>query len=512
MPDDPDWTLRLLACSQTTPVFADRNGEKRLSLVMQPSGVSGGEGQVLVVVVLGIAADDWNESSLCQWALLASAIPVQYMQQSLVREQMANPTATSVPTTPEEVATQLQDSSVVPAQEQAARLHDILRLGIKLSQETTFFQAAMVLCNELALRYACERVSLGWLTGSSIRLEAMSHVENFDANATAVNLLEAALEEAMEQESLLVYPAPPDSHAVLRAHQTYAESLGQTCLNTVPLASGETVQAVVCLERKSSVLAAADLWELALLGESVAPWLTELRAKDRWILARWWDDIRGQVKNFAGPQHVAWKVAGIGVLLVVAVLSLVLWAYRVDATVSVRSQGLLFMPAPFDGYLRQVYVDIGDQVVAGATLVQLDTRELLVEESMAEADLVRFTREAEKAQAGRLLAEMQIALARQQQSAAKLELIRYQLHNAQVKAPYAGVVIEGELKKNLGAPVRKGDLLLKLAQTTETYLELEIDQAYIHEVTVGMTGEFALVGRPDERYQITVGRIDPAAI
>jgi biotin carboxyl carrier protein len=512
MPDDPDWVLRLLAGSQGAAAYVDRHSDHRLALALQSTGITGGEGQVLAVVALEVAVAGWPEAALKHWALLAAAIPVQYLQRSLVRAQPLDHAASGVPTLLEGEDNPAQDSSVVAAVQQATRLHDMLRLGIKLSQETAFFQAVMGLCNALALRYGCERVSLGWLTGSCIRLVAMSHVEHFDAHATVVNLLEAALEEAMDQESLLVYPAPSDSHAVLRAHRAYAESVGQICLNTVPLASGEKVQAVLCLERKSSPLDEADLWELALLGESVTPWLTELRAKDRWFLARWWDDIHGQVKVFTGPRHMAWKVAVIGLLLLVTGLSLVPWAYRVDATLSVRSQGLLFMPAPFDGYLRQVHVDIGDQVVAGATLVQLDTRDLLIEESMAEADLLRFTREAEKAQAGRLFAEMQIALARQQQSAAKLELIRYQLHNAQVKAPHAGVVIEGELKKNLGAPVRKGDLLLKLAQTTETYLELEIDQAYIHEVTVGMTGEFALVGRPDERYHIAVDRIDPAAV
>lgn len=131
---------------------------------------------------------------------------------------------------------------------------------------------------------------------------------------------------------------------------------------------------------------------------------------------------------------------------------------------------------------------------------------------MAEADLLRHSRDSEKAMAAHQLAEMQIAAARAQQSASRLDMIRYQLEHAQVRAPYAGVVIEGDLKKNLGAPVRKGDLLLKLAQTSQAYIELEIDQAYIHEVKVGSRAEFALVGRPQDRYDITISRIDPAAV
>jgi multidrug efflux pump subunit AcrA (membrane-fusion protein) len=90
-------------------------------------------------------------------------------------------------------------------------------------------------------------------------------------------------------------------------------------------------------------------------------------------------------------------------------------------------------------------------------------------------------------------------------------LIRHQIASAQVRAPFAGIVVEGDLRKNLGAPVRKGDLLLKLAHTANLYLELEVDQVDVHELRRGMTGAFAFVGRPDQRFAMTVDRIDPAA-
>jgi multidrug efflux pump subunit AcrA (membrane-fusion protein) len=156
-------------------------------------------------------------------------------------------------------------------------------------------------------------------------------------------------------------------------------------------------------------------------------------------------------------------------------------------------------------------VEVGDAVRADTVMLELDTRELVLEESMALAEDLRLRREAEKSQAGRQFGDMQVALARQQQSASKLELLRHQLAHAKVMAPFEGVVIEGDLKKNLGAPVRKGDLLLKLASIGDTYLEIEIDQVDVHAVTPGMRGEFAFVGRPELRYPIVVERIDPVA-
>ena len=72
-----------------------------------------------------------------------------------------------------------------------------------------------------------------------------------------------------------------------------------------------------------------------------------------------------------------------------------------------------------------------------------------------------------------------------------------------------GPTTNPEPRASLGAPVRKGDLLVKLARASDTYLEVEVDQAYVHEIQTGSKGEFALVGRPDLKYAFVIDRIDP---
>lgn len=511
--EDAPWTLQLLQQAQALPLHVERELQGDWSLTFQPTGVSSNDAQVLALVVLQVPDATWDPNGLSAWASLVAAIPSHYMRNSLMRAQWLQ--ADDPPHQAEQNAATGPSSNVEDQQttEQAQRLHDILRLSISLGHMSHFMQLAMALCNALTERYGCERVSFGWIDGHYVRLMAVSHVENFDAKSSASRALEASMEEAMEQDAALVYPSPQaNSPWVLHFHHAYCEQVGVSHLTSVPLTRDDTVCAVLSLERKSGVLNEAELWELRMLGELLTGTLTQLHHQELWWGTRAWQAAQAQARDFWGPRHTSWKLAGIGSLVLLLLLTVLPWPYRVDASLAVRSQDLLFMPAPFDGYLRTVHVKIGDQVEEGAVLVELDTRDLQLEAAMAEADQVRYASETEKALAARQLADMQIAFARQQQSEAHLELIRYQLQHAQVRAPYAGVVIEGELKKNLGAPVRKGDLLLKLAQTRETYLELEIDQAYVHEVSVGSRGEFALVGRPEERYGITVTRIDPAAV
>lgn len=526
-PDDAQRSLRLLAQAQGLPVCLDAQGPER-AIALQPSGLLSDDGQKLVLVLLEVP-EHWGEAALRAWADTAAGIPARLMASLQARQaRVASPVKTPAAQTEsnnlgaektlDEIA--LQGEPLAQARERAQRLAGILELSRALSQESRFTQAAMALCNLLCSRLGAERVSLGWCQGPSVRLVAISHVEHFDAKSNATRALEDVMEEALDQQAVLAYPAPRDSALVLRAHQAYALSVpaaaGPLHMGTLPLegkvGAKDALQGVLCVERRDRAFSSQEFWELAQTGQACVHWLAHLHHQDRWFGLRWWRALQNKARQWVGPRHTALKASGLLVVLFVLIASVMPWAYRVDASLSVRSRDVLFVPAPFDGYLREVHVDVGDQVDSGRTMLALDTRDLLLEASMAEADLERYAREAEKTMAARQLADMQIALARQQQALAKLELIRFQLTNAVIKAPFSGVVIEGDLKKNLGAPVRKGDLLVKLAQSTRTYLELEIDQAYVHEVQVGTRGEFALVGRPAERLPIQISHLDPAAV
>ena len=458
------------------------------------------EGQSAAVVVLPLAASVHAQSvdrhTLLKLAQLAIAIPKQY---ALARAGSLAPSNTSNQNRSEENP------------DGAERLYDVLQLSLRLGAETRFMRGALSLSNELAVRFGCERVALGWVDSRYVRLTAISHVEKFDRRANASRELESAMEEALDQDSEIVWPVDADTRTVTRAHETYSRTQGSGHALSVPLRVDSVVVAILTLERRSGPLTSHEMWELRLIGDACARHLLYLHDTDRWIGARLSARFVAIRNMLLGPSYTAWKLAGFGLVLLIALLALVPWPYRIDTPLALRSKDILFIPAPFDGYLRNALIEVGDTVRAGDLLVELDTRELVLEESMALADAVRYAREAEKAQAVRQLAEMQIALARQQQAVSKLDLIRHQLAHAQLRAPFAGVVVEGELKKNLGAPVRKGDLLVKLAHTGDTYVELEIDQSDIHEVSVGMKGQFAFVGRPDLRYPLVIERIDPAS-
>ena len=464
-----------------------------LAMALACGPVAGAEATVLVLLLPRDAAAE--AAPLLALADLAADVPQQYASRRTQPPAGAG-LAAAAPTA---------------STARAEQLYEILQLSVRLRGEDRYMRAALSLCNDLASRFACDRVSLGRVEGDHVWLSAISHVEKFDDRASATRELEAAMEEAQQALCAVAWPPAPGSRLASRAHEIYARTQGAGHLLSLPVLLDEQVVAVLALERRSAPLSADEGWALALVAQSCARHLAELQVRDRWWGARLWHRTQQWRQGLLSPRHTGWKVATVGLLVLLLAVAVTPWAYRVETPMALRSKDMLFMPAPFDGYLRRVNVEVGDSVKAGAVLLELDNRELALEESMAAADMLRYSRDAEKAQALHQLADMQITLARQQQAASRLELIRHQLVNAQVRAPHDGVVVEGELKKNLGAPLRKGDLLLKLAQNSDTYVEVEIDQTDVHEVQAGTRGEFAFVGRPDLKYSLVIERVDPVA-
>ena len=83
---------------------------------------------------------------------------------------------------------------------------DPLDVMLCVNEHTGFLSASMALCNELASRYGCSRVTLGWKEGEYVRLQAVSNTERFDQKMNIVQSLELVMEECLDQDEELLLP------------------------------------------------------------------------------------------------------------------------------------------------------------------------------------------------------------------------------------------------------------------------------------------------------------------
>ncbi|HEY9248001.1 MAG TPA: HlyD family efflux transporter periplasmic adaptor subunit [Rariglobus sp.] len=186
--------------------------------------------------------------------------------------------------------------------------------------------------------------------------------------------------------------------------------------------------------------------------------------------------------------------------------------YRVNASFIVRADALQYLPAPYDGFLAEVRVRPGDFVKQGDLLLKIDPSDLLVEEAAAVAEARRYGAEAEKAEAERKLADFRAARALQAQSQARVDLIKYRLERSELRAPFDGVVVEGDLRERIGAPVHSGDVLIKISQLAGLYVEMRVPERDIDLVGASTDAQVAFATRPEDTFDVNVTRIEPSAV
>ncbi len=395
---------------------------------------------------------------------------------------------------------------------QVEHFANVFDLMVLINAEDRFLSSAMTLCNELASRHRCERVSIGWLDKGYVRIQAMSHVDHFDKKTEAVQLLEAAMEEALDQNTEIVVPPASSDRAIDRDHHHFIKSNDVANICSLPLRVEEEPVAVCTCERNADSFSEVEMRLLRLSCDQAARRLSDLKRRDRWFGARLISGFRDKLGKFLGFEHTWLKVAGIVIAGLLAYIIFGTAPYRIKSPVILRTDDVAFLNAPFDGHIEKVHVRVGDSVTEGLELMSFDQNNLLLREAELTAEMNRYKSELEKARAAFSTADMRIAQALLEQSAARLDMVRYQFGQSIIYAPFDGVIVEGDLIERIGAPVHQGDMLFKLAKVDRLYAELEISERDIHEIQDSLEGEIALTSRPGQIFRIEVFRMEPAAV
>lgn len=387
-----------------------------------------------------------------------------------------------------------------------------LDLMVGVNAEKRFIAAALALCNGLASRFNCDRVSLGWLKGGYIKLAAISRTERFNRQMAAAQLLESAMDECLDQDEEIVWPLPTEgANLVARDHGKFSKDQNVPHVASFPLRIDGKAVAVLSCERAATPFTQPEVHQIRLCCDQATRRLSDLQRTDRWPGARLAAWTKDQFAMLVGPKHTWAKVLTALIAALLLVLFLVRVPYRVEGNFVVKSDDASYRTAPFDSYIERVLVRPGDVVKSNAPLLQLATRELQLEESAAAADVVRYQREAEKARANNNLAEMRVGLSLAEQGKARLELVRYRLAESSIKAPFDGVVVEGDLRERLSAPVKQGDALMRIARLDRLYVEAEVPERDIHEILGKQRGEIAFVSQPRLKFPVRIVKIEPAA-
>jgi multidrug resistance efflux pump len=396
------------------------------------------------------------------------------------------------------------------AYERLQRLLDMIATAVEYRD---YRPAALAFVTRLAGALECDRVSLGFKKRNRIRISVLSHSAEFGERMNVVLAIESAMDEAVDQKAIIVYPAPEGAPALItRAHEALARTQAAKTVCTVPLDHGGSIYGALTVERIADKPFDDTTLELVkTIAAMAGPILEAKQKEDRPLISKISASATAQLQNLVGPRHLGLKLAVIAAALVVIFFYFAKGRYRVGAPTLLEGTVQRVISAPFDGYVAEAPARPGDVVRQGSLLAQLDNRDLKLERLKWMTEQEQFLVQQSEALAKHDRAQVGILHAKIEQAKAQINLLDEQLSRAKVTAPFDGVITSGDLSQSLGTPVERGQGLFEIAPLGGYRIILQVDERDIAQVKETQRGELVLPSLPGKHFPLTVSQITPVS-
>lgn len=423
-------------------------------------------------------------------------------------------TRTRLETTPLLLSQHELQSTVSMYFQRMNRLRCVVEVLDAVNRPSRFLEAAMVLCNEIAAWVGCDRVCLGILEGSSVKVRAMSHMDSIRREMQVIQAIEETMEECLDQDVEVTHPAGEEAVVASRAAARLSQRHGPSAVLSIPLRKSGNVAAVLTLERsfEHSFERLEEIEAIRLICDLCTPRMLDLHRNDQWVGARLMSKARHSLGRLLGHEHTWIKLSAALIFSVIIALMTVKGEYRINANFTLKAQHQQVVVAPFDTYTKSILVEPGDRVEAQKSVLgNLETAELRLQLAALKAELLGYQKQMTSSMRDRKTAQAQIAILQSDKVAAQMRIIEEKIKLAKLIAPISGWVVSEDRKQQIGAPVEAGEKLFEIASIDSLRAELHIPESSISRIYEGQTGTLAAVGHPDQKVPFSIDRINPIA-
>ena len=374
-----------------------------------------------------------------------------------------------------------------------------------------FRAACDAVVTQLATKLTCSQVGIGFMRRGRAAVVSLSHTAQFGKRMNLVRDLGAVMDEAIDQARIVLYPPPKDSeYFVTQVHEKLAHAHEVGSIITIPLSINDRLIGALTLERPHDHPFDQESIELCdCIAAVVGPVLEEKRHNDRWIMRKMLDSASLQLKRMFGPRYLGRKLLALLLVLMVLFFSFTTGNYQVTAPSALEGIVQRSVVAPFDGYIATENARAGETVKKNELLATLDERDLVLEQLRWTTTRSQRLTEYNRALSQQERADTNIIKAQIEQAEAQIALLDEQINRTKLTAPFDGIVVFGDLSQKIGASVRRGDQLFKVAPLNSYRVILKIDESDIAEIREGQLGQLIVSSLPEDALMYKIRRITP---
>lgn len=332
--------------------------------------------------------------------------------------------------------------------------------------------------------------------GNQLKLHHISDIVTLDRRTELANEFRGVMEESLKTEVPLRWPPQEEmsSSLVLKGLVQKAQMKSGTAL-ALPINNHLHFAAVFLYSKEQDEVAAIS--ELKAVAPVLGILFTEVMETGKKNL---------QQKLFWTLQK---KLALSLTLAVLLALSTIPVPFRLNVDATLKPVMLRYVVAGFDAILKDVVVEPGDQLEKEDLLATLDGREIELELTAITAESAKALKMRDNYLAKGNIAAAQIALLEYQQLVEREKLLRKRQEKLELLSPITGIVLAGDLKRQIGGPVTKGKALFEIAPLEKVLVKLGIPDMDIGHVQKGMKVEIHFDSFPQKCWQTTIKNISP---
>ena len=391
------------------------------------------------------------------------------------------------------------------------------RAVVKAADFQSLDELAFAITNSLKNKFACDQVVLGQVESGKIRILSISGLDNVYPKSPGVKHIRQAMEECLDHGGVICCQdedkwseqSVATNHCL---HRRWHTEIGNAPVASVPLLVGDKCVAVLGMSRSKQSPFTED--ELTQIRETVAPFapaMVLVAKADRGLVRHATDTVAGGAGWLLAPRTTRRKAVVAAVLASVATFCFASIGYEITVPIQITPTEIRSFASPFEGTIQACHVDVGDKVVRGQLLYEMDTTDLQLQHDKLESDLAVLQLRVSQALDSEDVRSASLAEAEMRVIQTEVAITRYHLAEAQVLAPSDGTVVSGELSKRIGEVVPMGAPLLEFVPEGDWSIELLVPEKTAAEIEVGFEGRFACNARPGEPLNCKIARIRPAS-